>query len=83
MSVGLHPDFRTINDFRSQRLKGKARENLGSEIDKVIYYRRCIEPEPVFGTIRQNKHFKQFTLKKWTKINIELGLKAIAPNFAN
>jgi transposase len=65
-----------------QRLKAKARENLESEIGKAIYSRRCVEPEPVFGNIKQNKHFKRFTLRKLTKINIEFGLIAIAHNFA-
>jgi hypothetical protein len=65
-----------------QRLKAKARENLQSEKGKEIYAKRCIEPEPVFGNIKQNKHFKRFNLRKLTKINIEFGLVAIAHNFA-
>lgn len=65
-----------------QRLKAKARENLESEKGKKIYAKRCIEPEPVFGNIKQNKHFKRFSLRKLPKINIEFGLIAIAHNFA-
>lgn len=65
-----------------QRLKAKARENLESKKGKEIYAKRCIEPEPVFGNIKQNKHFKRFTLRKLTQINIEFGLVAIAHNFA-
>lgn len=65
-----------------QHLKTKARENLESEAGKEIYAKRCVEPEPVFGNIKQNKHFKRFTLRKLPKINIEFGLVAIAHNFA-
>lgn len=65
-----------------QRLKAKARENLENKEGKEIYAKRCIEPEPVFGNIKQNKHFKRFSLRKLTKINIEFGLVAIAHNFA-
>lgn len=64
-----------------QRLKAKARENLESQKGKEIYAKRCIEPEPVFGNIKQNKYFKRFSLRKLTKINIEFGLIAIAHNF--
>jgi hypothetical protein len=41
-----------------QKLKAKARENLESETGKEIYAKRCVEPEPVFGNIKQNKYFK-------------------------
>lgn len=65
-----------------QKLKTKARENLESELGRAIYSKRCIEPEPVFGNIKQNKGFKRFTLTKMTKVNIEFGLIAIAHNFS-
>lgn len=64
-----------------QKLKTKARENLESELGKEIYSKRGIEPEPVFGNIKQNKGFKRFTLIKMTKVHIEFGLIAIAHNF--
>ena len=60
----------------------KARGNLESEKGKKIYAKRCVEPESVFGNIKQNKYFKRFTLRKLPKINIEFGLVAIAHNFA-
>jgi transposase len=64
-----------------EALKFKARTNLESEIGQKIYSKRCIEPEPVFGNIKQNKGFKRFTMCKLPKINIEFGLIAIAHNF--
>lgn len=65
-----------------QRLKVKARENLESELGSDIYSKRCIEPEPVFGNIKQNKGFKRFTLNTIAKVNIEFGLIAIAHNLS-
>lgn len=65
-----------------QYLKAKAKENLESQEVKEIYAKSCVEPEPVFGNIKQNKHFKRFTLRKLPKINLEFGLIVIAHNFA-
>lgn len=65
-----------------QYLKAKAKENLESQEGNEIYAKRCVEPEPVFGNIKQNKHFKRFTLRKLPKINLEFGLIVIAHNFA-
>ena len=69
-------------NHKLKHLKIKVKENLESEIGKEIYAKRCVEPEPVFGNIKHNKHFKRFTLRKLPKINIEFGLVAIAHNFA-
>lgn len=69
-------------NHKLQRLKIKARENLESELGREIYSKRCIEPEPVFGNIKQNKGFKRFTLNKIAKVNVEFGLIAIAHNFS-
>jgi transposase len=68
-------------NHKLEALKIKARANLESEKGQQIYSKRCIEPEPVFGNIKQNKGFKRFTLNKLPKINIEFGLIAIAHNF--
>lgn len=68
-------------NHKLEALKIKARKNLESEKGQQIYNKRCIEPEPVFGNIKQNKGFKRFTLNKLPKINIEFGLIAIAHNF--
>lgn len=68
-------------NHKLEALKIKARANLESEKGQEIYSKRCIEPEPVFGNIKQNKGFKRFTLNKLPKINIEFGLIAIAHNF--
>ena len=65
-----------------KRLKTKAKEFLEGETGKVLYPQRCIEPEPIFGNLKQNKNFKRFTLRGLPKVNIEFGLIAIAHNLA-
>ena len=65
-----------------KQLRLKAKESLESERGKEVYPQRCIEPEPVFGNIKQNKGFKRFSLRKLPKVAVEFGLVAIAHNFA-
>lgn len=62
--------------------KATAKEQLTSDKGKEIYKKRCIEPEPVFGNLKQNKGFRRFTLRTMPKVSIEFGLYAIAHNFA-
>lgn len=66
-----------LNEF-----KADVKERLMSENGKEIYAKRCIEPEPVFGNLKQNKGFRRFTLRSIPKVSIEFGLYAIAHNFA-
>ncbi len=47
-----------------------------------LYARRKIEPETVFGNIKQNKHFRRFMLRGLEKVNVEFGLIAIVHNLA-
>lgn len=65
-----------------QRLKMKAKGFLQSQTGQQLYPQRCIEPEPVFGNLKQNKKFKRFTLRSLPKVAIEFGLMAIAHNLA-
>ena len=65
-----------------QRLKMKAKGFLQSQTGQQLYPQRCIEPEPVFGNLKQNKKFKRFTLTSLPKVAIEFGLMAIAHNLA-
>lgn len=62
--------------------KATVKERLTSDKGKEIYKKRCIEPEPVFGNLKQNKGFRRFTLRSIPKVCIEFGLYAIAHNFA-
>jgi transposase len=60
--------------------KEKVREMLHSE--EGLYYRRKrpVEVEAVFGQMKSNNRFTRFTLKGFSKIEIEFGLMALGHN---
>lgn len=65
----------TLNEYKRQ-----VRELLTSE--RGLYHRskRPIEPEAVFGQIKDAHHFRRFRLRSIPKVNIEFGLVAMAHN---
>ena len=65
----------TLNEYKRQ-----VRELLTSE--RGLYHRskRPIEPEAVFGQIKDARHFRRFRLRSMSKVNIEFGLVAVAHN---
>lgn len=65
---------------RGNYLRKKAKERLSSEEGILYRKKRAIEPEPIFGNIKQNKKFKRFYLRGLQKVKIEFGLIAIAHN---
>jgi transposase len=62
------------------KYRWQARENLRSETGKKLRKQRSAEVEQAFGQIKWNKGFKRFLLKGIDKVNIEIGLLAIAHN---
>jgi len=64
------------------RLKKRARELLLSEQGIKHRKQRPVDVEPVFGNIKQNKNFKRFLLRGIEKVEIEIGLIALAHNLA-
>jgi transposase len=67
-------------NHRLNKLKEKARERLLSPKGVLHRKRRPIEVEPVFGNIKSNHGFKRFYLRGNQKVEIEVGLIAIAQN---
>lgn len=63
-----------------ERHKKIARDNLNSLRGIQLRKNRSVDVEPIFGHIKYNRIFKRLTLKGIPKINIELGLLAIAHN---
>ena len=65
----------TLNEYKRQ-----VRELLTSE--RGLYHRskRPIEPEAVFGQIKDAHHFRRFRLRSLKKVNVEFGLVAMAHN---
>ena len=65
----------TLNEY-----KRRVRELLTSE--RGLYHRsmRPIEPEAVFGQIKDAHNFRRFHLRSLKKVNVEFGLVAMAHN---
>ena len=62
------------------RLKEKAFVLLTSEEGIQRRKKRCFDVEPTFGNIKQNHNFRRFMLRGKEKVQIEMGLLAIAQN---
>lgn len=65
----------TLDDY-----KARVRELLTSEQGLRHRSNRPIEPEAVFGQIKERGKFRRLRLKGMTGAKIEFGLKAIAHN---
>ncbi len=68
--------------FRLDELKEQARSNLLSERGTELRAQRHIEPEPVFGRLKNNWGFRRFLLRGLEKVKVEWGLLCIAHNLA-
>lgn len=64
-----------LNEYKRQ-----VRELLTSERGLYHRSRRPIEPEAVFGQIKDAHHFRRFRLSSLKKVNVEFGLVAMAHN---
>ena len=58
------------------------KERLNSERGQHYRSQRPIEPEAVFGNIKNNQGFRRFMLRGLEKVEIEAGLLALAHNLA-
>lgn len=74
-------DNRTIEvNHQLNRYKEKARELLTSEEGLKHRGRRCIEPEAVFGQMKQNMQYKRFRHFGKDKVTMDFAFFAIAFN---
>jgi len=64
-----------------ERHKKKIRDRLGSSLGQKLIRKRGIDVETVFGNIKQNMGIKRFMLRGLEKVNVELGIIALAHNF--
>ena len=62
------------------RLKAKAKEKLLSKEGIAHRKQRCWDIEAIFGDIKHNMNFKRFALRGIEKVNVEIGLVAMAHN---
>ena len=63
-----------------ERLKAKAKTLLQSDLGVKKRKQRVVDTEPIFANIKHNKGFKRFILRGKSKVEIELGLIALAHN---
>lgn len=62
------------------RSKQQAREKLRSEEGYALSVRRMVEPESVFGQMKNNRGFRRFLLRGLSKVSLEVGWLSLAPN---
>ena len=62
------------------RYKQQVREKLRSEEGYALMVRRMIEPESVFGQIKNNRGFRRFLLRGLPKVSLEVGWLSLAHN---
>ena len=62
------------------RYKEQVREKLRSEEGYALSVRRMIEPESVFGQMKNNRGFRRFLLRGLPKVSLEVGWLSLAHN---
>ncbi|WCF11077.1 IS1182 family transposase [Paenibacillus thiaminolyticus] len=62
------------------RYKQQAREKLRSEEGYALSVRRMVEPESVFGQMKNNRGFRRFLLRGLSKVSLEVGWLSLAHN---
>lgn len=67
-------------NFKAKALREATRQRLESERGVENRKRRPADVEPVFAHIKHNRAFKRFNLRGISKVEIEMGLMAIAHN---
>ncbi|MFH5181912.1 transposase [Paenibacillus sp. TAB 01] len=63
-----------------EELKAKARGALEDDEKSVIYARRKVEVESLFGHIKGNRSFRRFSLQGLGKVHTEFEIVALAHN---
>jgi hypothetical protein len=69
-------------NHRLNKLKAQEKEKLFSTEGLVLRSQRPQDVDATFGNLKNNKNFKRFLLKGKSKVEVELGLLAIAHNIA-
>ncbi|WP_136604998.1 IS1182 family transposase [Paenibacillus dokdonensis] len=62
------------------RYQSQARDLLRSEEGYALAVRRMIEPESVFGQLKNNRGFRRFLLRGMKKVTLEVGWLSLAHN---
>lgn len=73
-------DRRVQRNHNLEKYKETARNNLNSDQGKILRSKRSVDVEPIFGHIKYNRFFDRLMLVGIEKIEVEMGLHAIAHN---
>jgi transposase len=66
--------------MRYMRFKEQMREKLRSDEGYALSVRRMVEPESVFGQMKNNRGFRRFLLRGLPKVSLEVGWLSLAHN---
>ncbi|ALS22484.1 transposase [Paenibacillus naphthalenovorans] len=66
--------------LKYHRYKQQTREKLRSEEGYAMSVRRMIEPESVFGQMKNNRNCRRFLLRGLPKVSLEVGWLSLAHN---
>ncbi|MCU7550274.1 IS1182 family transposase [Chitinophagaceae bacterium LB-8] len=67
-------------NHNKERLVAQAEQRLKTKRGMQKRKQRCCDTEPVFANIKHNHGFKRFLLRGINKVNVEMGLVALAHN---
>nr|WP_245624985.1 transposase [Paenibacillus stellifer] len=73
-------DREVVVSLERLRYQHQARELLRSEEGYTLAVRRMIEPESVFGQLKNNRGFRRFLLRGLSKVTLEVGWLSLAHN---
>ena len=68
------------NNPRLAKIRERIFKLLSSRKGIKLRKQRCHDVEPVFAELKHNKNFKRFMLRGKTKVEVEIGILAIAHN---
>lgn len=68
------------NNPKLAKIREKAFKLLNTKKGIKLRKQRCHDVEPVFAELKHNKNFKRFMLRGKTKVEVEIGILAIAHN---
>ena len=68
------------NNPRLAKIRERVFKLLNTKKGIKLRKQRCHDVEPVFAELKHNKNFKRFMLRGKTKVEVEIGILAIAHN---
>lgn len=68
------------NNYKLAKIREKVFKLLNTRKGIKLRKQRCHDVEPVFAQIKHNKNFKRFMLRGKNKVEVEIGILAIAHN---